>query len=403
MGNLHPAMATVDLKAVSKIYGTTVRAVDSIDLSISDGEFIVLVGPSGCGKSTTLRMIAGLEDLSGGTISIGNRIVNDVPPKDRNIAMVFQNYALYPHLNVRQNLSFGLECRRTFTSRWRSIWDSTYRAQRHAEQLEITARVDTAARTLGIEHLLNRPPRELSGGQRQRVAVGRALVRDPAVFLFDEPLSNLDALLRGELRTELRILHRSLRSTMVYVTHDQEEAMSLADRMVVMKDGVVQQIGSPAEIYETPANRFVAGFIGTPPMNMFEGRLATDSNGRFNFYWKESIFSLCKRWGAGEVSALDHDTVTLGIRPDRLRIIPAGENENSCCLTGHVVTIERYGPVADIIADVNGMRVISRTSTDTLAAICEGDAITLEFQMQFAHFFRADGSAITYPVKSPTH
>jgi len=403
MGNLHPAMATVDLKAVSKIYGTTVRAVDTVDLSISDGEFIVLVGPSGCGKSTTLRMIAGLEDLSGGTISIGNRIVNDVPPKDRNIAMVFQNYALYPHLNVRQNLSFGLECRRTFKSRWRGIWDSTYRAQRHAEQLEITARVDTAARTLGIEHLLNRPPRELSGGQRQRVAVGRALVRDPAVFLFDEPLSNLDALLRRELRIELRILHRSLRTTMVYVTHDQEEAMSLADRMVVMKDGVVQQIGSPAEIYDSPTNRFVAGFIGTPPMNMFEGRLARDSTGGFTFHWKESVFSLCKRWVAGELSALGHDTVTLGIRPDRLRILPAGENENSCCLTGHVVTIERYGPLADIVAVVNGMRVISRTSTDTLAAICEGDAITLEFQMQFAHLFRADGSAITYPVKSPTH
>ena len=390
-------MATVELKAVSKIYGTTVRAVDSVDLSIANGEFIVLVGPSGCGKSTTLRMIAGLEDLSGGTISIGNRIVNDVPPKDRNIAMVFQNYALYPHLNVRQNLSFGLERRRTFKSRWRGIWDSTYRTQRHAERLAITARVDAAARTLGIEQLLHRPPRELSGGQRQRVAVGRALVRDPAVFLFDEPLSNLDALLRGEMRTELRILHRSLRATMVYVTHDQEEAMSLADRMVVMKDGVVQQIGSPAEIYESPANRFVAGFIGTPPMNMFEGRIARDSTADFTFHLKESVFSLGKRWVAGELSALGHDTVTLGIRPDRLRILPAGENKNSCCLTGHVVTIERYGPLADIVAVVNGMRVISRTSTDTLAAICEGDAITLEFQMQFAHMFRADGSAVTSP------
>ena len=390
-------MATVELKAVSKIYGTTVRAVDSVDLSIANGEFIVLVGPSGCGKSTTLRMIAGLEDLSGGTISIGNRIVNDVPPKDRNIAMVFQNYALYPHLNVRQNLSFGLERRRTFKSRWRGIWDSTYRTQRHAERLAITARVDAAARTLGIEQLLHRPPRELSGGQRQRVAVGRALVRDPAVFLFDEPLSNLDALLRGEMRTELRILHRSLRATMVYVTHDHEEAMSLADRMVVMKDGVVQQIGSPAEIYGSPANRFVAGFIGTPPMNMFEGRIARDSTADFTFHWKESVFSLGKRWVAGELSALGHDTITLGIRPDRLRILPAGENKNSCCLTGHVVTIERYGPLADIVAVVNGMRVISRTSTDTLAAICEGDAITLEFQMQFAHMFRADGSAVTSP------
>ena len=394
-------MAKVELKAVSKIYGTTVRAVDSVDLSIADGEFIVLVGPSGCGKSTTLRMIAGLEDLSGGTISIGNRIVNDVPPKDRNIAMVFQNYALYPHLNVRQNLSFGLERRRTFKSRWRGIWDSAYRTQRHTERLAITARVDAAARTLGIEHLLNRPPRELSGGQRQRVAVGRALVRDPAVFLFDEPLSNLDALLRGEMRTELRILHRSLQATMVYVTHDQEEAMSLADRMVVMKDGIVQQIGSPAEIYERPANRFVAGFIGTPPMNMFEGRLTTDSTGGFTFHWNQSEFPLCKRWVAAELSAIGQNSLTLGIRPDRLTIVPIDEKQDSPCVTGQVVTIERYGPLADIVALVNGTRVISRTAADALGAIREGDAITLRLDMQFAHMFRADGSAVTSPVTSP--
>ena len=390
-------MATVELKAVSKIYGTTIRAVDSVDLSIADGEFIVLVGPSGCGKSTTLRMIAGLEDLSGGTILIGNQIVNDVPPKDRNIAMVFQNYALYPHLNVRQNLSFGLERRRTFKSRLRGIWDSTYRAQRHAERLAITARVDAAAHTLGIEHLLNRPPRELSGGQRQRVAVGRALVRDPAVFLFDEPLSNLDALLRGEMRTELRILHRSLQATMVYVTHDQEEAMSLADRMVVMKDGIVQQIGSPAEIYERPANRFVAGFIGTPPMNMLEGRVTTDSVGGLTFHWNQCEFPLCKRWVGAKLSAIDQNSLTLGIRPDRLMIVPIDEKQDSPSVTGHVVTIERYGPLADIVALVNGKRVISRTATDALGAIREGDAITLRLEIQFAHMFRADGSAVTSP------
>ncbi len=390
-------MATVDLKAVSKIYGSTVRAVDSVDLSIANGEFIVLVGPSGCGKSTTLRMIAGLEDLSGGTIAIGDRIVNDVPPKDRNIAMVFQNYALYPHLNVRQNLSFGLERRRTFKSRWRGIWDSAYRTQRHAEHIAITTRVDAAARTLGIEHLLNRPPRELSGGQRQRVAVGRALVRDPAVFLFDEPLSNLDALLRGEMRTELRILHRSLKATMVYVTHDQEEAMSLADRMVVMKDGVVQQIGSPAEIYERPFNRFVASFIGTPPMNMFDGHIGLGSDGEFKFRWGKSEFSLKNRWGAGELSSVAKSSVTVGIRPDRLVILPAAEKQDSSCMTGHIVTIERYGPLADIVAQVNGARVISRIATDTLGAMREGDSITLQFGMQFAHLFREDGSAITSP------
>ena len=389
-------MATVQLKALSKVYGTTVRAVDSVDLSISDGEFIVLVGPSGCGKSTTLRMIAGLEDISSGTISIGDRIVNDVAPKDRNIAMVFQNYALYPHLNVRQNLSFGLERRRTFKSRWRGIWDSAYRARRHAEHLAIRARVDAAARTLSIEQLLHRPPRELSGGQRQRVAVGRALVRDPAVFLFDEPLSNLDALQRGEMRTELRILHRSLRATMVYVTHDQEEAMSLADRMVVMKDGVVQQIGSPTEIYERPANRFVAGFIGTPPMNMFDGRLSRKSDGTFSFRWNQSEFSLTEtQWDAAALSAIGEKAVTMGVRPDRLKIMPAGDTQGAATITGTIATIERYGPLADIVTQVSAMRVTTRTATDSLGPLHEGDTIHLRLETNSAHLFREDGKAVT--------
>ena len=229
-------MATVELKAVSKIYGATVRAVDSVDLSISDGEFIVLVGPSGCGKSTTLRMIAGLEDLSGGTISIGNRIVNDVPPKDRNIAMVFQNYALYPHLNVRQNLSFGLERRRTFKSRWRGIWDSTYRTQRHAERLAITARVDAAAHTLGIEHLLNRQPRELSGGQRQRVAIARALACHPKLLIADEPSASLDAENSCLIMELFRNLVDAHGISVLMTSHDYR-LHHYADRIIKISDG----------------------------------------------------------------------------------------------------------------------------------------------------------------------
>ena len=245
-------MARVVLERVSKIYPGGLRAVNAIDLDIADREFVVLVGPSGCGKSTTLRMVAGLEEVSRGLIRIGDRVVNDVPPKDRDIAMVFQNYALYPHMTVYRNMEFGLKLRKV------------PRPQRHARVVE-------AARILDIEHLLDRKPKALSGGQRQRVAVGRAIVREPAAFLFDEPLSNLDAKLRVTTRAELKRLHHRLRTTTIYVTHDQEEAMTLGDRIVVMKDGVIQQAASPLETYNRPANRFVAGFIGMPPMNLFDG------------------------------------------------------------------------------------------------------------------------------------
>ncbi|MGF1634606.1 MAG: ABC transporter ATP-binding protein [Phycisphaerae bacterium] len=250
-------MARVDLQQVTKIYPGNVKAVDAIDLFIKDAEFVVLVGPSGCGKSTTLRMIAGLEEISGGTISIGDRIVNDVPPKDRNIAMVFQNYALYPHMSVYKNMAFGLKLRKF-------------------PKAEIDKRVKNAARILDIEHLLERKPKALSGGQRQRVAVGRAIVRDPAAFLFDEPLSNLDAKLRVTTRAELKRLHHRLKTTTIYVTHDQEEAMTLGDRIVVMKDGLIQQADTPLQTYQHPNNRFVAGFIGMPPMNFFDGRLSLE-------------------------------------------------------------------------------------------------------------------------------
>jgi len=247
-------MASVQLKKLSKIFPGGVEAVKDINLDIEDKEFLVLVGPSGCGKSTTLRAIAGLETATKGEIYIGDRVVNDIPPKDRNIAMVFQNYALYPHMNVFNNMAFGLKLRKY-------------------PKVEITERVKEAANILGIEDLLQRKPKELSGGQRQRVAVGRAIVRKPYVFLFDEPLSNLDAKLRMQMRTEINKLHIRLQTTMIYVTHDQVEAMTLGNRIAVMKDGYIQQVAEPITVYDKPVNKFVAGFIGTPPMNFMNGRI----------------------------------------------------------------------------------------------------------------------------------
>ncbi|HLX60659.1 MAG TPA: sn-glycerol-3-phosphate ABC transporter ATP-binding protein UgpC [Planctomycetota bacterium] len=253
-------MANVLLNSVSKEYPGGVKAVIDASLEIADREFVVLVGPSGCGKSTTLRMIAGLEDITSGTISIGGNVVNNVPPKDRNVAMVFQNYALYPHMTVFENMAFGLKLRRFNAG-------------------EIKTRVDEAARILGLTELLARKPKELSGGQSQRVAVGRAIVRKPAAFLFDEPLSNLDAKLRVDMRVELNRLHHSLATTMIYVTHDQVEAMTLADRIVIMNHAVIQQVASPLNLYDQPFNQYVASFIGSPPMNFLSGTLAGTAGG----------------------------------------------------------------------------------------------------------------------------
>ncbi len=275
-------MAGVVLENVSRVYPGGVAAVRGIDLEVLDREFLVLVGPSGCGKTTTLRLVAGLEELSSGTITIGGRRVNDVSPKDRDIAMVFQNYALYPHMNVYRNMAFGLELRgRVGGWWWLYEWalPAQRKAARAARRYDIAERVHQAARTLGIDDLLERYPRQLSGGQRQRVALGRAIVRNPAAFLFDEPLSNLDAKLRVEMRRELKQLHQRLQSTMIYVTHDQVEALTLGERIVVMHDGQIQQVGPPMEVYDWPANRFVAGFIGTPAMNFIDGRLETVAAG----------------------------------------------------------------------------------------------------------------------------
>ncbi len=256
-------MAQVSLKNVSKVFANGNKVVDSISLGVENKEFMVLVGPSGCGKSTTLRMIAGLEESTKGDIFIGNRRVNDVPAKDRDIAMVFQNYALYPHMTVFENMAFGLKLR-------------------HYPKNEIIQRVNEAADILSIKHLLNRRPKELSGGERQRVAVGRAIVRKPMVFLFDEPLSNLDAKLRVQMRTEIHKLHIRLQTTIIYVTHDQIEAMTMGDRIAVMRGGVIQQVADPIEIYDQPRNKFVAGFIGSPPMNFMQGKI-TKKDGRIYF------------------------------------------------------------------------------------------------------------------------
>jgi len=250
-------MAKVELKGMSKVFEGNVRAVDNANIVVEDKEFVVLVGPSGCGKSTTLRMIAGLEDISEGQLYIDGELMNDVPPKDRNIAMVFQNYALYPHMTVYENMAFGLRIKKV-------------------DKFEIDRRVHEAAKTLDIEKFLERKPKALSGGQRQRVAVGRAIVRNPKVFLFDEPLSNLDAKLRVQMRAELSDLHLRLNATMIYVTHDQVEAMTMANKIVVMKDGKIQQIGSPLHLYNHPVNKFVAGFIGSPPMNFLTVKVLGD-------------------------------------------------------------------------------------------------------------------------------
>ena len=386
-------MASIRLTELSKSYRPGTLAVDRASLDIADGEFVVLVGPSGCGKSTMQRMIAGLEECSSGTIAIDGRVVNDTPPMDRDIAMVFQNYALYPHLSVRSNMRFGLDRRRQYPSLWRGLLSGDYRAKRRAESAQIEERVLAASRTLGIEPLLDRPPRELSGGQRQRVAVGRALVRHPKVFLFDEPLSNLDALLRGEMRTELRILHRSLGATMVYVTHDQEEAMSLADRIVVMRDGVVQQVGAPTELYERPANRFVAGFIGTPAMNMLDGTLEGADAPHALVQWnKHSIALPVSRWPALASRIARAGRITIGVRPEGVRPCPA---TTPGALAGRLVAVERYGALCDLVAEIGGSRITARCATPEARSLHEVDAIHLLLDGGAAHLFDERGTAIS--------
>jgi multiple sugar transport system ATP-binding protein len=306
-------LAGVTLQDVSKVYGGDVVAVRDVNLDIRDGEFVVFVGPSGCGKTTVLRMIAGLEEITSGKVRIGDDVVNDLPPRERDVAMVFQNYALYPHMNVRENMGFALKLRKM-------------------DKAEISRRVEEAARTLGIERLLDRKPRALSGGQRQRVALGRAIVREPKAFLMDEPLSNLDAKLRVQMRTEIGKLRNRIGTTTIYVTHDQTEALTMADRIVVLKDGVVQQVASPQEMYERPVNIFVAGFIGSPAMNFIRARLER-ANGGFTAAFGRTRIPL-SREVVGECEGLKAYAgreVILGIRPEHMDDVrvagsPAGGN-----------------------------------------------------------------------------
>ena len=367
-------MANVKLTKVGKVYADSaqgsVRAVEAVDLLIADGEFCVLVGPSGCGKSTTLRMIAGLEEISEGILEIDGKRVNELPAKDRDIAFVFQNYALYPHLTVAQNMAFGLETRRTHRSAFVAAI-SGGGAARAAESARIDARVAEVSRTLGLDPLLARYPRELSGGQRQRVAVGRAIARDPKVFLFDEPLSNLDARLRIETRSELRTLHRKLRATIVYVTHDQEEAMTLADRLVVMHAGKVMQNASAQECYERPANRFVAGFIGTPSMNLVDGRL---ENGVFSAQGVHAPIP----------STIAARSCALGVRPDRVRIV--GRNA-AASIAATIAAVELLGDRTDLALDCAWGRMVARIDADLAAGMREGDAVGFTFDAAHAHLF----------------
>jgi len=336
-------MAEVVLENVSRQFSADATAVDRLTLTAQDKEFLVLVGPSGCGKTTTLRMIAGLEEVSAGTIRIGGRDVTRIPPRDRDVAMVFQNYALYPHLNVRRNMSFGLELR--YGGGWlsraaRRLLQPRRAATLEPKRREIPKKVATAAESLEIAHLLDRMPRELSGGERQRVALGRAIVREPAVFLFDEPLSNLDAKLRVEMRKELKQLHQRLAATMIYVTHDQVEALTLGQRIAVMRRGRLQQVGTPEEVYDRPRNRFVAGFLGNPAMNFLPARLEADE-GELVCRLAEARLVLAPPADGSRLEEFVGRLVWLGIRPED--VSPAEDGAAQERLEGTVAVVESLG------------------------------------------------------------
>jgi multiple sugar transport system ATP-binding protein len=358
-------MAKVVLKNVNKVYGTNVLAVNNVNIEIQDKEFVVLVGPSGCGKTTTLRMVAGLEEITKGEMWIDDKLVNDVPPKDRDIAMVFQNYALYPHMSVFDNMAFGLKLRKY-------------------PKEEIRQRVTEAANILGIQELLHRVPKALSGGQRQRVALGRAIVRKPKVFLFDEPLSNLDAKMRVQMRAEISKLHKRLQATMIYVTHDQLEAMTMGDRIVVMKNGLVQQIADPITLYEKPINKFVAGFIGTPAMNFMDGSLVKKRTG---IYFNEDNFEIKMPDSfTSQVEAHVGKEVILGIRPEDIHDkMDASNASPDNTINATVEIIEPLGAEAYVYLTTGKSPFIARVPSYDQIEINQD--IELVFNIQKAHIF----------------
>ena len=363
-------MASVSLRKVRKVYPGGAVGVQGVDLEIRDGEFVVLVGPSGCGKSTTLRMVAGLEEISSGEISIGGRVVNEVLPKDRDIAMVFQNYALYPHMTVRENLAFGLKLRKV-------------------PKDEIARRIADAASILGIEPYLDRRPKALSGGQRQRVAVGRAIVRNPAVFLFDEPLSNLDAKMRAQMRVEIKRLHARLGATMIYVTHDQIEAMTMGDRIVVMEGGRIRQAGAPLEVYEHPADRFVAGFIGTPPMNFLEGRVERGASGAPVFRLGAAELPFPGAW-RDRVAPLADGPATLGVRPEA--VAPAADGAAGAAIDAEVDVVEPMGAETYVYAAAEGASFIARVPSG--APVRGGTRARFLLDLSRASLFGPDGNSV---------
>jgi multiple sugar transport system ATP-binding protein len=364
-------MASVKLKNIQKVYDKSVVAVQDFNLEIADKEFVVLVGPSGCGKSTTLRMIAGLEEITQGELYIGDRLVNDVEPKDRDIAMVFQNYALYPHMSVYENMAFGLKLRKV-------------------PKAQIDKKVKETAEILGITDYLQRKPKALSGGQKQRVAIGRAIVREPQVFLMDEPLSNLDAKLRNQMRAELIKLRQRIDTTFVYVTHDQTEAMTLGDRIVIMKDGFIQQIGTPQEVFDHPANLFVAGFIGTPQMNFFDAELAQEG-GRFALRLEKALIDLPddmqKRL---QEKGAKPGPITLGIRPEHIQLAEEGGAD---AIPARVEVSEMMGSELHVHVAACGRDCVLRIATTELPAahhkhgFAFGDELSFRFGGAQAHLF----------------
>ncbi|MDE2094003.1 MAG: sn-glycerol-3-phosphate ABC transporter ATP-binding protein UgpC [Burkholderiales bacterium] len=352
-------MASVGFRNIEKAYGT-VKVIHGIGFDIHDGEFVVLVGPSGCGKSTLLRMLAGLEEISGGEISIDGRVVNDLESKDRDIAMVFQSYALYPHMTVRENMGFSLRLRK-------------------ADKALTDQRVVEAARILNLDQLLDRHPRELSGGQRQRVAMGRAIVRDPKVFLFDEPLSNLDAKLRVAMRAEIKALHQRLKTTTVYVTHDQIEAMTMADRIVVMHDGLIEQIGTPLELYDHPSNLFVAQFIGSPAMNVIAGTLRVQRDGGTGS--ATAVEANGTHWPVPtQIGGRDGQAVHYGIRPGDIHLSPTGHG-----IAAQVIVVEPTGAETELLLRVGDAQIVAVIHGRTAAR--PDETVYLVIDTDKAHVF----------------